>query len=122
MPRSTTGRLNDILEAIEDIRAFTEGMDRPGFLEAPVKDRKTYWAVLASLLVIGEAVKGLPSTVTNQHPDISWQAIAGLRNLLAHEYFRVDADLVWSILENGELDVLEACIREALLPSGGKSS
>ncbi|MBD8894263.1 HepT-like ribonuclease domain-containing protein [Roseibium litorale] len=120
MPRSPSARLSDILEAIGDIRAFTEGMDQTAFLEAPVRDRKTYWAVLAALLVIGEAVKGLPAQIRDRHPDISWHAIAGLRNLLAHEYFRVDADLVWAVLENGELDTLEACIRAEQHLSAGE--
>lgn len=57
-----------------------------------------YDAVLRNLAVIGEPVKVLPEDVKAAHVDVPWASIAGLRNVVVHEYFRVDPDLVRDIL------------------------
>jgi uncharacterized protein with HEPN domain len=57
-----------------------------------------YDAVLRNLAVIGEAVRSLPSETRALVPDVPWAAIAGLRNVVVHEYFRVDPDVVVDIV------------------------
>ncbi|NCD17797.1 MAG: DUF86 domain-containing protein [Actinobacteria bacterium] len=59
-----------------------------------------YDAVLRNLAVIGEAVRALPAETRDQIPDVPWAAIAGLRNVVVHEYFRVDRDLILDIVDN----------------------
>jgi uncharacterized protein with HEPN domain len=83
MSRSSRVFLDDILQAIKDIREFTSGMTPGQFMN----DRKTQHACTRDLEVIGEAVKHLPVHLRDRTPDIEWQKIAGLRDVLTHEYF-----------------------------------
>jgi len=57
-------------------------------------------AILRNLAVIGEAVHALPIEPTASMPDTPWTSIAGLRNIVVHEYFRVNPDLIIDIVEN----------------------
>ncbi len=59
-----------------------------------------YDAVLRNLAVIGEAVRSLPSGSREQMPDVPWAAIAGLRNVVVHEYFRENPELILDIVDN----------------------
>ena len=83
--------LKDILTALERIDSYTKGMS----FEAFVADDKTVNAVIYNFLVIGEAVKLLPQTVTGKYPEIPWRQIAGMRDKLTHTYFSIDYELVW---------------------------
>ena len=56
--------------------------------------------VVRNLEIVGEAVKNIPANVKDKHPDIEWKKIAGLRDILAHEYFGIDIDILWDIVEN----------------------
>ena len=57
-------------------------------------------AILHNLAVISEAVRALPDELTKSRPDIPWTSIAGLRNIVVHEYFRVNPDLIVDIVDN----------------------
>lgn len=57
-------------------------------------------AFVRSLEVIGEASKKLPRDVREKHPEVSWRAMAGMRDRLIHGYFGVDYDLVWDVVQN----------------------
>ena len=94
MPRDSRVYLEDILDAIGAIRDYASGMTREQF----GRDRKTVDAVLRNLEVIGEAVKHVPADIRSQGPEIEWQKIAGLRDVLIHGYFGVDLDIVWDIV------------------------
>jgi uncharacterized protein with HEPN domain len=66
--------------------------------------------VIIIFLVIGESVKQLPDDLRQQHPNIPWKSIAGLRDMLAHEYFRVDDRILWDVVQN-HLQPLELAVK-----------
>jgi uncharacterized protein with HEPN domain len=92
-------RLRDIREAIATIR---------GHIGSATFDRKTSDAVLYNLVVIGEAAAQISDETRSRAPEIPWTKIVGLRNLIAHEYFRIDLDVIQAIVEEqlGELDAV----------------
>lgn len=96
MPRDYKVFLEDVLEAIANIAEFVGPMSR-GEFDA---DKKTLHAVVRNLEVIGEAIKSVPGEVRVQHPQVPWQRIAGLRDILIHHYFEIDIDIVWDIIQN----------------------
>ena len=96
MPRDYKVYLEDILEAIRKIEQFTASFSSKAFAE----DAKTFDAVIRNLEIIGEAVKNVPESVRAKHPQVEWKKIAGLRDMLIHEYFGVDADIVWDVVQN----------------------
>ena len=87
--------INDLIEACEDILSFTMGMSYSDFAQ----DKRTVNAVIRSLEVIGEATKNLPVSFRNNYPDIPWKQMAGMRDKLIHEYFGVDKQMVWQVVE-----------------------
>ena len=97
MSKRSPGLLvEDILESIEKIERYTEGMTRNSFQN----DEKTADAVVRNLEIIGEAAGRLPEDFINRHSEIEWIKIVGLRNRIVHEYFGVDLQLIWQILKN----------------------
>ena len=93
--RDTSLYIKDILSAIASIEAFVGTMDFDAFQG----DDKTQSAVIRKLEIIGEAVKKLPEEKRQQHPEIPWKQIAGMRDKLIHFYFGVDAHLVWQTIK-----------------------
>jgi uncharacterized protein with HEPN domain len=85
--------LSDILEAIRRVGLYIDGMDGDQFME----DLKTQDAVIRALEIAGEATKQLSATLREQHPEIPWKSMAGLRDRLIHQYFGVNLDIVWQI-------------------------
>jgi uncharacterized protein with HEPN domain len=73
-------------------------------------------AVIRNLEVIGEAVRNLSPEFRRQHPELPWRSISALRNVLIHEYFGVDLEIVWRIVQR-RLPALKRHI-EAFLDSG----
>jgi len=59
-----------------------------------------YDTVPRNLAVVGEAVRSLPDDFKQEHADIPWASIAGLRNVVVHEYFRVNPDMIRDIVDN----------------------
>jgi uncharacterized protein with HEPN domain len=96
MPRDSRVYLEDILEATRKATVYTGSLSKVAFLE----DEKTLDAVVRNLEVIGEAVKKLPEDLRAQHSAVEWKKIAGLRDILIHEYFGLDAEIVWDIVQN----------------------
>lgn len=89
--RSSRLFLGDIVDAIDRIDEFLAGMDQSAF----AADEKTKAAVLHKLAVIGEAARHLRDDFAGRHPQVDWDRAAGLRNLIAHEYFSIDYDIVF---------------------------
>ena len=105
--RREKDRLEDILEAIGDVEEFVAEYDAESFAASPQDDRKTFRAVMACLSAIGEAVKGLPDELRGRHPNVDWKGFAGLRDIVAHQYFRVHPEFVWKTIAD-ELPALKA--------------
>jgi len=83
------------LEAIDKIERYTKDMDFAGWLE----DEKTVDAVIRNIEVIGEASSHLPDEVLQRYKDIPWRLMKGIRNILAHEYFGVDLEIIWKTVK-----------------------
>jgi uncharacterized protein with HEPN domain len=94
MTRTERERFADILAAIQRCQDYAAHLDSDEF------GAMAYDAVLRNLAVIGEAVRALPVDTRNAMPDIPWPAIAGLRNIVIHEYFRIDKALVRDLVDN----------------------
>ncbi len=91
--REVDDYLDDLLTAITEVGDFLIGLDYDGF----ATDRKTVNAVIRSLEVLGEATKQIPAAFRNQYPDIPWTKMAGLRDVLIHNYMGVDLKTVWKV-------------------------
>lgn len=85
--------LKDILDSINDVLNFIGDMSFDEF----EKDRKTFNAVVRSLEIIGEAAKHIPENLRVQYPAVPWKKMSGMRDKLIHEYFGIDAELVWEV-------------------------
>lgn len=109
MPRDYKVYLEDILQAIDKIQKFTKDMPSHVFLN----DEKTHDAVIRNLEVIGEAIKKVPDGIRVKHPQIDWKKIGALRDILIHEYFGIDVEIVWDIVQN-KLPVLKSQIQQLL--------
>lgn len=93
--RDDRERLLDIAEAIERIERYTI-RGRSAFEE----DELIQTWVLHHLQIIGEAVRALSSETISSTDEIEWQKIVGMRNILVHNYFSIDTDIVWAVIEN----------------------
>ena len=87
--------IEDILNSIKNIEAFSKNLDKNRFS----KDSLRQSAIIRQLEIIGEAVKNIPSSFRGKYPKIAWKDIAGFRDILSHAYFGVNPDRVWRIIE-----------------------
>lgn len=107
-----------MLEAIRLVQSYVEGMDKETFFA----DKKTQQAVILNILVLGEAATQVGNEYpdwADQHPEIPWRAMRGMRNRLAHGYFEINLDVVWETVQTSLADLeekLAKVLKEA--PSG----
>ena len=88
--------LEDISTAIEKIQRFVGTLSFGEFL----RDEKAYDAVVRNFEIIGEAARNIPQEVKDRHPSVKWKKVYLFRNVLAHEYFGIDSQLLWDIIQN----------------------
>ncbi len=88
-------RLNHILNAIEEIETYLLDINHQDF----INNSMMKFACIKQLEVIGEAANHVSIVVKQAFPDIEWRQIIGMRNLFVHEYFGIDNDLVWNIVQ-----------------------
>lgn len=89
--RDYSDYFNDIYDSINKGIAFIEGMSFEDFS----KDEKTQFALIRVIEIIGEASKKIPTDIKNQSKEIPWREIGGMRDLLIHDYFGVNIQVVW---------------------------
>ena len=90
-----------IRDALHHIRDYTRGGKEQFFA-----DRRTQDAVVRNLEIIGEATKRISQSLKAAHPDVAWKPIAGMRDKLVHDYFGIDLQLVWDVIER-DLPILQ---------------
>lgn len=109
MPHEPKVYFEDIADSIEKIESYTEGMSFEKFS----KNKMMADAVIRNLEIIGEAVKKIPAETKKQYPNVEWRKIAGLRDILIHEYFGIDLRIIWDIVVN-KLPELKHSVKEIL--------
>ncbi len=91
-PKDPVVYLKHIRDAIQKIERYTAGGHKEFLQSTMAQD-----AVVRNLEVVGEAVRSLPLEFRRRHTEIPWRSMAALRNVLIHEYFGVDLEIVWRI-------------------------
>jgi len=87
--------LEDIFESAGRIEKYTKGFTKANLS----KNQETQDAVIRRFEIIGEAVKNLPAGFKNNHKEIDWRKIAGMRNVLIHEYFGIHINRIWKTVK-----------------------
>jgi uncharacterized protein with HEPN domain len=108
MARQATELLREISQAAQDVVDYTDGMNSDAFLDLPSKDGKTFRAIKNALAEIGEAVKNLPPEVKEKHPSIDWRGLSGLRDVVAHQYHRLDMEMLGLVVSEELPALIEA--------------
>ncbi len=101
--------LKDILDAIRKARQFVQNYSYEDFDQ----DDKTVFATIRALEIIGEATKKIPGNVRKNNPQIPWKDMAGMRDVLIHDYFGIDLETVWFTVTQ-KLPQIELLIKKLL--------
>ncbi len=97
----------DIIEAIEKIEEFTVGYSYEKFCA----DEKTISAVRDQLMIIGEAANNIPQHIQDKYPKIPWNGMIGSRNILIHQYFRTDPELLFANVVRAKREVKQVVMQ-----------
>lgn len=100
MKRDVKVYVADVLESIEKILEYKKDISKEIFFD----NTQLQDSVLRRLEIIGEAVKNIPQDFKDKYPNIEWKKIAGMRDIIIHEYFGVKMDRVWKVINE---DILE---------------
>ena len=96
-------RLEHIMESIDNIFEFTENVN----LEQFAANKMMWYAVFKNLEIIGEASYMLTNELREKHTEVEWEKIIGLRHVLVHGYYTINANIVWKIVENDLIPLKE---------------
>jgi uncharacterized protein with HEPN domain len=84
-----------ILECISLIEEYTKRITKTQFLG----NKQLQDAVIRRIEIIGEAIRNIPQEIKDKYPEIPWKEITGMRDILIHEYFGIDLELTWGVVE-----------------------
>jgi len=101
--------VKDISDSIKDAEEFVKDYTFEDFKN----DKKTIYAVIRAIEVIGEAAKKIPGSIRSKYPDIPWKDMAGMRDKLIHEYFGVDVEVLWKTVQQ-DLPTLKVLISDVM--------
>ena len=87
--------LQDMVNYAEDATNFVVDMDFATFEQ----DKRTSYAVVRAVEVIGETAKNIPQPLKDQYPHVPWRSIAGMRDKVIHQYFGVDLQVLWDTVQ-----------------------
>lgn len=99
--------IKHILDSIDKIETYTDQLGKEGFIRSGIVQD----AVIRNLEIIGEATKNISIEFRGEHQEIPWRNMAGLRDVLIHDYFGVDLEIVWNVVEN-ELSKVKKKLKE----------
>jgi len=103
--------LENILESVEKIELYSSQLKTADNL---FNDAKSFDAIMMNFIIIGEMVTKLSAGFKEKNSDIEWWKIKGFRNIVAHDYFGIDAEEVWQIIQN-KLPELKTFIKNYLI-------
>jgi len=96
--------LAEIQSAAMEILEFTKGMSKDEF----ISNRVTFLAVNRLLEIMGEAAKNVPDSIRETHPEIPWKQVCGMKDVVAHQYYKLDEDVIWLAVSKRVASVLIA--------------
>lgn len=99
--------LNDIRQAIDRIEQYIKNLSFDAFSD----DQKSVDAVVRNLEIIGEAASRLPDEFKEKYSEIEWYKVVGLRHRIVHEYFGIDLEIIWQILQKDLPELRQKIIR-----------
>jgi uncharacterized protein with HEPN domain len=112
-PRNWRLFIADIVDAVDAVGVYISGLTREEFLV----DRLRIDAVIKKLTVIGEAAGRVPRSVVEANPQVPWASMRAMRNVVVHEYFGIDADVLWGTVTE-DLPPLLALLAPLLVQQG----
>lgn len=87
--------IEDALVAVDKIARYTENVNYDDFCQ----NEMMVDAVLRNLEVLGEAARNVPDEIKVKYPHVPWKRMVGLRNIVIHEYFGIDLENIWKIID-----------------------
>jgi uncharacterized protein with HEPN domain len=103
--------LDDILQSIKRIKDSTLDLT----LEQFIKDLDIQDAIIRRIEIMGESAKQIPEEYKTQHPEVPWRKITGTRDVFIHDYFEVNLERIWDIIQNDLIPLkeqVEAMLKE----------